>query len=127
MPEKRRRAEFTIPFATPSPNVWVRAHWSVYAKIKKAWFNRVYSATIEQYRRQLFGPPVQQFELHITRYGAKSLDKDNLTGGFKPLIDAMVKLQLLADDTAENVVLLNPSQEKCAKKDERTHVIVIER
>lgn len=37
--------------------------------------------------------------LEIERRGIKLLDEDNLTGGLKPIIDGLVKLGFLADDT----------------------------
>jgi len=39
--------------------------------------------------------------VHLTRIGAKLLDEDNLAGGGKPIIDALVKEGLLVDDSPQ--------------------------
>jgi hypothetical protein len=49
----------------------------------------------------------------ITRRGSRTLDHDNLVGGCKPLLDALVKVGLIEDDTPE-LVTVEYAQERGA-------------
>jgi hypothetical protein len=96
-----RRLEITVTVPTPSPNEWVRAHWSTYAKIKKAWMSRIHAASIRHCGTGLFGKPIAHASLTIERMGVRELDQDNLVGGMKPIIDCLIKLGFLENDTPD--------------------------
>jgi hypothetical protein len=124
---EKRVFKITVHAATPTPNTWVRAHWSKYQTIKKEWLNRIYEATIENYGRGKFGPPVKNASLTVTRKGLKLLDYDNLVGGFKPLIDALTKLGYLEDDTNDVIETLSAKQERVSSRDDvQTEIIIAE-
>lgn len=126
-PEEGRVLKIIVYAATPTPNTWVRAHWSKYQTIKKEWLNRIYEATIENYGRGKFGPPVKNASLTVTRKGLKILDYDNLIGGFKPLIDALTKLGYLEDDTNDVIETLSAKQERVSSRDDvQTEIIIAE-
>lgn len=109
--EPKRKLAITVNIATPTPNTWVRSHWSKYQKIKQQWFDLIWEATIHHYGRGKFGPPVQNASLTIERRGLKKLDYDNLVGGLKPVIDALTKLGYLEDDTNDVIETLSAKQQ----------------
>lgn len=126
--EQTRVLKVTLHVPTPSPNTWVRAHWSKYQGIKKEWLNLIWEATINHYGRGKFGPPVTNASLTIKRKGLKELDFDNLIGGFKPVIDALTKLGFLEDDTTNVIESISAQQEVVRKQaDTGTEIILAEK
>lgn len=96
------RYELNIPETAPSPNCYVRAHWSVYQKIKTHWAWLVLEAL------QACGKPSERLEkarVRIMRYGRNPLDPDNLVSAQKPLLDALVVNGFLKDDSARHIEL----------------------
>ena len=71
-------------------------------------------------------PCSPRIRLLITRYGSRMLDADNLAGGCKPLIDAVRRAGLIADDDPKSVEIVF-AQHPCKRGDERTEVEVYER
>lgn len=96
------RYELHIPETAPSPNCYVRAHWSVYQRIKQHWGLLVLEAL------QACGKPpapLSRARVRIMRYGVRPLDPDNATAAQKPLIDALRANGFIADDSAEHIEL----------------------
>lgn len=96
------RYELNIPECAPSPNCYVRAHWTVYQRIKKHWALLVLEA-IQASGKPL--APLQRSRVRIMRYGARQLDPDNATASMKPLIDGLKANGMIADDSAEHIEL----------------------
>jgi Holliday junction resolvase RusA-like endonuclease len=111
---------FIFPEATPSNNKIIRLHWTERRKEN----NRVHVIM-----RGIIGPwskPMERCELYIIRYGSRSLDADNLAGGFKFLIDSLVKNRVIADDNQKCITKKEFNQEKTPRIDERTIVRIFE-
>jgi len=105
--------KFEIPFATPSNNAVMRMH------------HRERTRRHQEYAWQL--KPVQspRFDkcfVTVIRHGSRSLDWDNMGGGLKFLLDAMVKNNLIADDSPKCILSLSLHQHKCKRADEKTVV-----
>lgn len=83
-----------LPTRTPSLNTWQRMHWAQRAKLKK----RLVGIITAQLMQQGQWPPPRFHALTITRYSPSLADHDNVVGGCKPLVDALVKCGLLTDD-----------------------------
>jgi len=65
-----------------------------------------------------------RFMVTITSYRSRLLDKGNLYGGSKPILDALIHFGVIRDDSpkwCEEEV----KQVKCARKDEKTEIEVI--
>ena len=123
-----REISITIPVPTPSPNEWVRAHWSTYAKIKKTWMSRIHSASIRHCGTGIFGKPIANASLTIERMGCRELDQDNLVGGMKPIIDNLVKLGFLENDTPDVIQHMDVFQTLVRTKAEQgTRITISER
>ena len=83
----------------------------------------------KRYQRELRGYQYQapkkrcRMALTITRHGPRFLDRDNMIGGCKSLIDAIRKVGLIVDDSPKwlDVTFL---QEKCAGTNKKTTVVV---
>lgn len=70
-----------------------------YAKERDAWSWHVRVAKLNQRIR----PATRRRRLTLIRIyarGQRALDRDNLAGGMKPLVDAIVREKLVVDDTA---------------------------
>ena len=63
--------------------------------------------------------------LEIERFGIKLLDEDNLTGGLKPVIDGLVRLGFVADDTPDVIIQTNYHQTRVPTKPEQRTVITL--
>lgn len=85
----------TIPEATPSLNSMLRMHWARKSRMRERWGWLVREARLEARARPR---PTAYAAVTIERFGPKSLDHDNLVGGCKPILDALVKEGFLIDD-----------------------------
>lgn len=102
---------------TPSLNTWQRMHWARRARLQAEFVDelRAELGALSVYPRQQVSLVV------LTRYSTKELDTDNLVGGAKPLIDAIVAVGLAWDDSPE-WLQVEYRQAKCKRKDARTEV-----
>ena len=112
--------EFTFPEPTPSNNQIMRMHF---------WTRKKENERVHWIVRGLIGPwtqPLKRCELHITRYGSRELDADNLAGGFKFLIDAVVNNRIILDDRPGCITRKSFNQERCKRREQRTLVRIYE-
>lgn len=67
-------------------------------------------------------PPTEHQNIFITSYRAQLItDSANLVGGAKGLVDAMVHIGLMLDDS-DRWVHISYEQKKCKRVDERTEI-----
>jgi len=111
--------KFEIPFATPSNNAVMRMHHRVRTQQHAQYRLEVWATT----RRE--SSSFEKCHVTITRHGSRPLDWDNMGGGLKFLLDAMVKNKIIADDNPGCVLTLNLKQEKCSRKEEKTVVEIM--
>jgi hypothetical protein len=109
---------FEIPYATPSNNLVMRMHHRNRTREHNACFLEVRAAV------GTFHPCFETCDITITRHGNRLIDFDNMGGGLKFLMDAMVKNKIIVDDSPKHVLSLRLFQEKCKKKDEKTVVSI---
>jgi hypothetical protein len=90
-----------IPEKTPSLNRLMRAHWSNRHPQREYWQWLVREARLTA----KLSPPQapSKVRVTITRYGSKILDHDNLVGGAKLLVDALVREGFAKDDRPEHM------------------------
>lgn len=88
---------YRLPFATPSQNVYQRWHWAQ----KKRFRDQCQMHLEVQCRLSPHGRPPRNVKMHVcvTRHSAGVLDYGNLVGGCKPVLDALVRVGLLVDDS----------------------------
>lgn len=116
---------FRIEALTPSLNKLVkgRTHWSEYRKMKEDWF---YLAKLGSQDLEI--PPAAQGEkrkLEVWSYRVSLLDPDNLKGGMKIMLDALVAAEYLFDDGPKYLEFPDPEQIRVRKhKEEHTVVRV---
>jgi hypothetical protein len=101
--------------ATPSLNDFVNLRRSgkwKYAQLRKAWVEAIGTALLEaraSSRRPLSWPrpPHERVTVRVIRYAPAHhwLDPDNLTGGLKPVLDALKAYKVIDNDTAKDVDL----------------------
>lgn len=77
-----------------SRNAIDKLHWSTRAKHRKEWEEAIWAECNGR-------PPktTRKIQLIITSIRSRLLDKDNLWGGCKQLIDSMVRLGIIKDDS----------------------------
>lgn len=110
----------TIHWPTPSLNELLRWHWTK-RRTRAAHIARALSLGSARQGGPT-GPGKRR--VTITRHSSRLLDVDNLVGGCKPVIDAMVKLGWLVDDSPEHVVVTY-HQAKSTRKMARTEIEVV--
>ena len=106
----------TIYRATPSLNEFAnirRSNAWKYRSLRTAWHQAIGTALLEaraSSRRPLSWPrpPKELVTILVTRYAPAHhwLDPDNLTGGLKPVLDALKAHELIANDTAKDIDLV---------------------
>lgn len=107
---------FTLPGRVESLNKLLTSHWSKRYASNNAWFAKVIAIAGARYER----PKVRQ-DVTLTVYLNRELDRDNLIGGCKGLIDSLTKAGYLKDDKPEWCVVTYNS-EPCKKGQERVEV-----
>lgn len=110
-----------LPLPTPSANEWSGKHWSKRYKLKANW-SKAIAAVVRVAEHRTMTPMRVTIERHMAGPG---LDPDNLVAGVKPILDAMVTLGLLVDDSARWLEL-HVSQHKTGKGEPAYTSIVIE-
>lgn len=70
------------------------------------------------------GPGQGRALVCITRYSTRSLDKDNLVGGVKPLCDALRASGLLRDDDPDSMLLSVRQRRVKTKAETGTEIII---
>ena len=86
----------TLPNKVESANVLNRKHWAVKREYKGIWGLFVRNQmSLRKVRKAKVG---EKFKLTIISYRKKLLDKDNLYGGVKQLLDACIDEELIWDD-----------------------------
>jgi len=88
-----------LPITIKSRNVLDRLHWA-----KKRRLKQEYALLIRNQMKlkKHYSNPVQEptfFTLEIVSYRKRLLDYDNLVGGVKQLLDAMIDEQFIYDDS----------------------------
>lgn len=98
--------KLTLPIVTESNNKLLRMHWAVRRRLKVGYMDELLVAmnTSNYATRELQAQ--KKRECHIISYRKRLLDKDNLYGGIKPLVDCLVEWKLLKDDSPDNVTLI---------------------
>lgn len=111
-----------IPKRTPSLNDFGgRNHWTKYHRLKNSWADHIQVAKIDA--RCWGRPEYERVRLVIERHAAIPIkDDDNLYGGLKPVLDALVRVGLLKDDSRDVIVTQEILQIRSPRKDERTIV-----
>ena len=109
-----------LPFATPSNNVVMRMHH----RERSAEHSRYYYLILAAQKTIARKEPFARCVITVGRYGARPLDWDNMGGGLKFLLDALVKNKIIKDDNPKCVTELNLRQIKCKRKDEKTVVVI---
>ena len=97
---------FEIPEATPSNNVVMRMHHRQRTKEHERWTWMV-SHSIGMVR-----PNHKTCKVEINRHSPRMLDWDNMGGGCKFLLDAMVKNKIIEDDNPNCITELVLKQHK---------------
>ena len=97
-----------IPRVTDSNNVMLRMHHMARHKLNDTWIWEVRSA-INDWEHTHGQIPMtgwgKKRRVKIVSHRKNQVDEDNLTGGMKPLIDAMVHHRLLWNDTPKDMEL----------------------
>jgi hypothetical protein len=106
----------TVYRATPSLNEFAnirRSNAWKYRSLRSAWHYDIGQALLEarsQVRRPLAWPrpPQERVLVCVTRYAPAHhwLDPDNLTGGLKPVLDALKAHELIANDRSSDIDLV---------------------
>lgn len=94
---KRGKVNFEIEIEglPKTPNELLGRHWRTRAAHAKKWMKLV-AAHANQFKPPY---PLTSAALSLTRMSSVQPDHDGLSGSFKAVIDALVKLEILADDT----------------------------
>jgi len=88
--------KFTIRKKIESNNKLLRMHWAVRTREKEDWMNEVMVAMPVGSRGQ---HREEKKDVEIVSHRSRRLDKDNLYGGAKQLIDALTYFGLIKDDS----------------------------
>jgi len=104
-----------LPEATLSLNVLRKLHKQAYKRLRDRYQWLMLAQTLNRHT----GP----VKLTLTRLSTGTLDYDNLAGGAKPLIDALVNGGILSGDTPALIPQRDYQQEKI-KRGQRPQTII---
>ena len=112
-----------IPRVPASPNKFRRKYsFYDYKRERETWEQEVWvNAPKGLTKTRVPGPgPLRRFvplpgkqRVTIHQWRKRLLDEDNLTGSLKPVLDALVNVGILQDDSPKHIILGKPSQTRC--------------
>lgn len=111
--ERTYAIEFAIAGLPKTPNALLGAPWQVRAGHAKKWQRYVELAI--GLNGALPATPLKRAEVWLTRCSSGSLDDEGLRGSFKAVVDALVRLGVLEDDSPKHM-LAHYAHEKAAPR-----------
>ncbi len=99
-------------------------HWAKRKLYNETWLQEVFLA---KNRIKLFGRPEHTgvtLDITIFYCGQVEMDRDNAVGACKPIIDALVKVGILLDDSPEHVTGLTVTQVKKRRQETGVKVVI---
>ncbi len=97
--------ELFIPELPKLPNTLLGARWFVRSANAKRWM-RLIGDSIVTYKGDFWlvtELPLRKSVIHLTRRSPRQCDFDGLVGSFKPVLDALVKLLIIEDDSPNHI------------------------
>lgn len=102
MSEGKYFLEFIIYDLPEMTNTLARRHWRVQLKHKDKWHTLV-TKEVFYAQRKIPVSPIKRAKLTLCRYSAKCPDFDGLVSSFKNIIDSLIKLKVLENDSMEHI------------------------
>lgn len=113
---------FEIAGLPKMPNALLGSHWRTRSTHKKRWLMHVSAAVKHNIPRR----SLVLARVTCVRMSSKQPDHDGLVGSFKPILDALVNLNILLDDTPTVIGQPIYAWEKCPIKQGRIRVTIEE-
>lgn len=109
-----------------SPNT--RMHWAEKHRWTDAWKEEVYYSWREHelYQEMKDELPMKKPIVFITYYTCHPMDRDNLYGSAKPVIDGLTEAGIIRDDTEDDITLKVIQKRISTKKEQRVEIKVWE-
>jgi len=105
------------------PNELRWKHWAIVRKHDGEWHWAVYGAVARDLKPVA---PLKRALVTLTRHSARQPDPDGNVGSWKPVLDGLVKIGVLEDDSAEHVTL-DCRWEKAAPRRGKITIVVVEK
>lgn len=105
---------------TPSPNEMLRWHWTQRHKLKLDYGWSLVAEGARDKKNQAKDKEKRRVEIYS--YRKQLLDPDNLYGSVKLLLDAMIDMKLIYDDSLEYLSL--SVYQEIDKKNPRTEIVI---
>lgn len=100
--EGKKHLRVTIDGVTPSLNKYLGMHWAQRRKLRPQYAWAIRAAMIESGWAEdgdMYPARAPKMRVQITSHRKALLDRDNLIGGAKPLVDALKDVHAIRDDT----------------------------
>lgn len=114
--------EFQINALTASPNTYLGSHWRVRSRHADKWKRLVWQKVWHLKPAE----PLKKAAIELERWSPRKMDADNARSSFKPVVDALVKWGVLADDSVAVIGEPKVTQMKSSMKDKKIVVRVRE-
>jgi Holliday junction resolvase RusA-like endonuclease len=108
-----------IPKKIESQNKFQYSHWIKYKRHKDTWFRAVWDAITDE-QRDSHGD--QKKRVEVVSYRTRLLDRGNLVGGAKPVLDALKHFGLIRDDSPKWIEDIVRQVQKQPDEPERTEI-----
>ena len=118
-----------IPAIPPSPNVLRRKYRNphVYQRLRNSWESWLLFAPQGTHERDIWRKSIAygaKVRLNVRLYHKGTYDPDNLVGCLKPVIDALVRVKYLLDDSAKYFELGQIEQIRSTEKRTVLHLLL---
>jgi hypothetical protein len=117
------RLEIFVPHLPPTVNVFMRMNFMERKRRFDDIYSLVYFASYKKKPKQ----PLKKCTITLIRFGTKYLDYDGLVGSFKPVVDGLIKSEVLFDDSYPITGPWNVDQRIVSKKEVGISIIVEEK
>ncbi len=95
-----RHVVYQVPDVPVSLNVLLRMHWSRRRKYNEAWAWSIRAAIASQ--GAVGDLPLERARVLIIQHRKRKLDRDNLVGSCKPILDGLKQANVIVDDDEDH-------------------------
>lgn len=97
-------------------------HWTARQEYFGSWYWKIAAAVAESGWPRFTGA----VRITITRYSVEAMDWDNYGSSLKPVMDGLIKSQVIQDDNPSIVTKLELAQAQCRSSDRRIQIDIEE-
>lgn len=121
MPDREEGVRITVPMVPPSINKMRHMHFHDYRRLRDRWESTMYILMGHRQLSELRQRPVGKVHVQMHIEHTRLFDPDGLYSAVKIPLDCLVRLEIIPNDTPENLTL---SVTQAKSKEKQTTIVI---